>query len=366
MNEKKLHHVFTYTDRDRAFWAEHLEEWVPQRLIDAHIHIVDPRFRIETVTEEMRRSYWVMELDEMMDAETADHCFKTVFPGRAVSCVGFGMPMLSWEIEGANEYVRTELPKRGWNALAMVRPTWRAEQVDWLLSHSGVVGVKPYYSMIGYDPRSRDRHIEASIFEMLPHHQLEVLNERKAWVTLHVPRAGRLGHPGNIKEIRELRRRYPEVRLVVAHLGRCYTLGHAEAGLLPLADDPGVYFDNSAVLNPAVHALALRRIGPERILYGTDNPIFFMRGRRQWHGESYVNRTSHPFHFNKDREPPEVEAKYTLYMYEALKALKQACEEAGIGRDGVENIFFRNAEKLMEPARRGSPGNLSNPERLSL
>ena len=29
MDEIKLHHVFTYRDMDRAFWAEHLEDWVP-------------------------------------------------------------------------------------------------------------------------------------------------------------------------------------------------------------------------------------------------------------------------------------------------------------------------------------------------
>ena len=44
---------------------------------------------------------------------------------------------------------------------------------------------------------------------------------------------------------------------------------------------------------------------------------------------------------------PEIEAGYTLYMYEALKAMKQACEQVGIGRDGVEKMFFRNADRLV-------------------
>lgn len=348
MNEEKLLHVFTYNDLDREFWDEHLESWVPKRLIDSHIHIADPRFQIEQITEEMRRSYWVMEVDAVMDAETTERSFKTVFPGREVSCVGFGMPMLGFEIEGSNEYSWTELPKRGWDALAMVRPTWRAEQVDWLLSHPGVIGVKPYYALIGHDATTRDRYIECSIFDMLPHHQLEVLNQRKSWVTLHVPRAGRLAHPKNIAEIKEIRKRYPDVRLVIAHLGRSYTLPHAEEGLLPLADDPGIYFDTSAVLNPEVLALALKHIGPDRILYGTDNPIFFMRGRRQWQDRTYINRTSHPFHFNTNRESPEIEAKYTIYMYEALKAFKDVCEEAGVDRAGVEKMFSGNVEKLKE------------------
>ncbi len=82
-------------------------------------------------------------------------------------------------------------------------------------------------------------------------------------------------------------------------------------------------------MNPDVLELALRLFGPDRLIYGTDNPVFYMRGRQQWEGTRYLNRTSHPFMFNKEREAPEVEAQYTLYMYEALLALKEACAARG-------------------------------------
>jgi predicted TIM-barrel fold metal-dependent hydrolase len=347
VKEIKLHHKFNYTDVDRAFWAKHLEDWVPQRVYDSHIHIIDQSYQLETVSEEMKKSYWVQELQNMLSADVAGHCYQTVFPGRDVCCTGFGWPFLGWEIEGSNEYVWTHLPAKKWNALAVVRPTWVAEQVEWLLSHPGVIGVKPYYSLIGHDASSRDKYIEASIFDFLPHHQLEVLNDHKAWVTMHVPKADRLGHPENQRDIKEIRNKYPDIRLVIAHFGRSYTKPHAEEGILPLADDPGLYWDNSAVLNPEVHALAMEHIGPDRIMYGTDNPMFMMRGRRKWQGRSYTNHTSQDFYFNTNRESPEIEAGYTLYMYEALKAMKDACEKIGIGRDGVEKMFFRNADRLV-------------------
>jgi len=139
---------------------------------------------------------------------------------------------------------------------------------------------------------------------------------------------------------------------VIAHFGRCYTDPHPRQGLPPLADDPGLYFDNSAVLNPAVHRMALELFGPERILYGTDNPILYMRGRRRWQGRKYINHTSADLHFNTDREPPEVEAAYTLYMYEALRAIKSACDAVGVGPDGIEAIFGGNAQRLIGLANR--------------
>ena len=347
MNPVHLHHVWTYADVDRAFWVEHLDDWVPRRIIDAHTHISDPAHRTETVTDAMRRSYWVCEVNDPIEATTADVCNATVFPGRDVTYVTMGMASLGYDIEASNEYIRTECVERDWHSLAMVRPQWSAERVAAELDKPGVIGVKPYYSMIGYSRDLRDTYIEANILDFLPHHQLEVLDDRRAWVTLHVPKADRLPHPDNLREIREIRRRYPHIVLVIAHLGRCYTEPHAREGLLPLADDAGLYFDNSAVFNPATHRIALEHIGPERILYGTDNPVFYMRGRRQWHGRTYVNRTSHPFHFNRERESPEIEAGYTLYMYEALRTIKQVCDELGQGADAIRAIFHDNAARLI-------------------
>ncbi len=343
-----LHHVWSYTDVDRAFWNQHLEDWVPHRIIDAHTHIVNPALRVEPMTEEKRRQYWVSEVSEPMDAPTADHCDALTFPNRQVTHIAMGSANLAFDLEASNEYLRTECLKRGWHSLALLRPQWSAERVAAELDKPGIIGVKPYYALISYDPCTRDRHLEASIFDYLPHHALEVLNERHAWVTLHVSRAERLPRPDNLREVKEIRARYPNVVLVIAHFGRCYTEPHARQGLPPLADDAGLYFDNSAVLNPAVHRIALEKLGPERILYGTDNPVFYMRGRRQWQGRKYINRTNYPFYFNLEREAPEVEANYTLYMYEALRALKRVCQELRLSRQQVEAMFQGNAQRLIE------------------
>ena len=344
-----LHHVWQYTDVDRNFWQNHLEDWVPNKIFDAHTHVNEPQFRTVERTEEMRRQYWVNEISEPIGAAQAQHCYETVFPNRDFSCLAFGHPSLDYDIEASNASLQKEAPQRGWSHLIVSRPDWSAQQLEQQLDSSGALGVKPYYSLIpDQDPNTRDKYLEASIFLYLPHEQLQVLHERGAVVMLHVPKADRLGHPENIAEIKQIRRQYPNVRLIIAHLGRSYTLPHAEQALPQLADDDGLYFDNSAVLNPDVHRFALKTLGPSRILYGTDNPIFYMRGRRQWKGTTYINRTSHPFYFNKDREPPEVEAQYTLYMYEALRALKQACQDLSLTSTQIEAIFHTNAEQLLD------------------
>jgi len=345
-----LHHVWDFTDVDRVFWEEHLSDWLPDPIVDAHVHVADPVRRLVEPDETMRRSYWVCEVNEPQAAADLVRCQHILYPGRRIACICFGHPSLHFDLEAMNDDTDRECRERGWAGLAVTRPQWSADAIAALLDRPGIIGVKPYYALIGHSDAGRDKYLESSIFDFLPHHQLEVLNERRAWVTLHVPRAGRLPHPDNIREIREIRRRYPRIILVVAHFGRCYTEPHAREGLPPLADDPDIFFDNSAVLNPAVHRFAFEVIGPERILYGTDNPVFYMRGRRQWQGKRYINRTNYPFWFNRDREPPEVEARYTLYMYEALRAIRSACEDLGLERRHIQAVFHGNATRLAAEA----------------
>ncbi len=355
MDSVPLHHVWQYTDVDRAFWQEHLDAWLPQRIIDAHTHVCEPRFLLEKATEAKRRQYWVNEINDPIAAEDAARCYATVLPGREFTCIAFGHPSLDFDIPGSNTALQAECENRGWYRLAVIGPDWPVEQIVRELDKPNTLGVKVYYALIpDQDPDSRDKYLEASIFDFLTHEQLRLLNDRRAMLMLHVPKADRLGHPDNIREIREIRDRYGDIQVVIAHLGRSYTLPHAQESLPKLADDEGLWFDNSAVFNPDVHRLALDTLGPHRILYGTDNPIFYMRGRRRWEGRRYINHTSHPFHFNTNRETSEIEAQYTLYMYEALRTIKQTCEELGLSRDDVEAIFHTNAERLIR---------LSNPQR---
>ena len=110
MTSTPLHFHWHYTDVDRAFWAEHLEDWLPRRIIDAHTHVADPRLRLTPMTEAMRRQYWVNEVFEPIDAPTADHCHGPCFPDREFSCVAFGVPDLAFDIEAATVICRRNVP----------------------------------------------------------------------------------------------------------------------------------------------------------------------------------------------------------------------------------------------------------------
>jgi hypothetical protein len=51
-----------------------------------------------------------------------------------------------------------------------------------------------------------------------------------------------------------------------------------------------------------------------------------------------------------NRKPPEVEARYTYYLYEELRALIRAVERAALGREAMHKIMYANAAKLLGAA----------------
>ena len=351
---KHLHFVWEYNDRDRKYWDEHFESRLPHSIIDAHIHLDCAEFHYEEMTDEMRRQYWVSEVNSPLTAEELDYADRLVYPGRDVQHLVFGFPSLELDIDRSNDYISAQASKRHWPALTMLIPQWTPDRLEKELAKPNIIGVKPYYALIGRSPETRDEYIEANIFDFMPHPLLEVLNDKRAWVTLHVPKAGRLPDPNNILQIKELRKRYPDIILVIAHIGRCYSKEHAVEGISQLAEDEGLYFDSSAVINPEAHTAALKLIGPDRLIYGSDNPIFYMRGRRQIEGLKYINRTSYPFFFNKVREPEDVEKNYTLMMYEDINSVLSACDVCGCGEAGdIEKIFHGTAKRLISRAMNG-------------
>ncbi len=70
----------------------------------------------------------------------------------------------------------------------------------------------------------------------------------------------------NPAEIAHLARRWPQVTLVTAHLSGC-----RERGITDIAELPNVYIDTSGSQPDAgMVEYAVKRLGPERILYGSD------------------------------------------------------------------------------------------------
>jgi hypothetical protein len=335
----------TWTDWDRRTYRDEIEPWLPERIMDIHVHVSLPE-HTGPIAPERIAANWAMEVGTAQSWDELRATYAALFPERTVACLAFGGVFRETDSAANNAYVLagTRNPDNRAAALLCTRPEWSAEQVAQGLGE-GFAGIKPYPDL------AAGGEGEVSVFDFLPHDHLRVLDDLGGILMLHLPRAGRVGDPQNQREVLEIRSRYPRVKLIVAHIGRAYCLATAQRGLPSLAKDDGIYFDTAANLNADVFRYALDLVGPRRLLFGSDLPITLMRGVREHVGDKYINYTSEPYSWNTNRKSAEEEAHYTFFLYEELRALIEAVRAAGFGRDAMAQILYGNGAQLLESAR---------------
>lgn len=331
------------TRRDRVYEDE-LCHRLPPRIVDCHVHVgLDEHFGF--ISPERRKEIWAIEVGITQTWEQARQTYRALFPSQHVRVLAFGNVYREADTRLENDYVREGFmdPSNLAAGLFISRPEWDAEEVEQAL-RSGFVGLKPYPDL------APQRSNEVSIYDFLPHAHLAVLEKHGGILMLHLPRAGRLADPNNLRELLEISERYPSVKVIVAHIGRSYGLPSAMKGLPHFVDVPNVYFDTAANLNAEVFQCALETIGPDRVVFGSDLPVTTMRGEREHHGDGYVNYTDGLYSWNTNRKTPAEEANYTYFIYQEVRALLKAIDRSGLGWEAVQKVFYSNSTGLLQLA----------------
>jgi len=336
---------FQYTDVDRRFYEERLKPRMPGRFLDSHTHINLPE-HIRDVPPERIADDWALQNGLHMSADDAKFYYDTLFPDQKWGIVSFPFPVREVHIEDNNDYVAqcAENGKISYG-LMCVKPEYSAEYIENEFRTRRFSGLKPYPDLV-----SGKKGAEIGIFQFLPHEQLAMAERLHLPIVMHLPRADRMPDDSNIRELREIRQRYPELIMIIAHCGRCYTPYHFNLALDKLGDDAkGYWFDTAAVTNPEVLRILLSRVDHKKILFGTDEPIFLWHGYREWTETAYRNVSRERFPWSKVHSSPEEESKYTLFVYRQIDNLLTEIERAGLG-EGVKNdIFLNNCSSVFSP-----------------
>ena len=153
-------------------------------------------------------------------------------------------------------------------------------------------------------------------------------------------------------QLREIEERYPNVKLIVAHLGRAYADEDVGDALENLKDTKKMMWDFTANTNDHVMQQVLEYFGPDRLMYGSDFPIFRMKARRTVENGFYINEIPAGSLGDVSSDPHMREiagdeaGRITFFIYEEMLACKRACERLKLSRSNVENIFYQNAARL--------------------
>jgi len=177
--------------------------------------------------------------------------------------------------------------------------------------------------------------------------------DKNGWtVMLHLPRPARLKDPVNLAHLLEIEKKYKNLTLIVAHVGRAYCDSDAGDAFEVLKGTERMLFDISANTNANIFEKLINMAGSSRILYGSDLPVTRMRMKRIERNGIYVNLVPRGMYgdVSGDKNMGELDGpeadKLTYFLYEELEAFRQAAIRTGLNRDDIEKIFWKNAAGL--------------------
>jgi uncharacterized protein len=132
------------------------------------------------------------------------------------------------------------------------------EQARSYLAHPGFVGIKLHPLIDGYHPNDRSVH---PLIDLAIEHDLPVL--------IHS------GHPVFTLPwiIEELIVNFPDAKVILAHMGHGNVF-YINASIEIARRHPGVYLETSGMPMPTKIVDAIEILGPTRVLYGSDMPVY--------------------------------------------------------------------------------------------
>jgi predicted TIM-barrel fold metal-dependent hydrolase len=327
------------TDADRQIYRDELGEFLPRRIFDAHVHLFDPSCLKPDAEFPPRNVYrrfgCAFPLERYL--EWAAECL----PGQTLHLNSFGQPSHHSDLDASAAYTGRSSDNRRFFGMALVSPKDSAEEVVRRVTRNRLVGYKPYLNFVDWKPKE-----EVTIRDMLPDAQMEAADARGLAVTLHIPREGRLADPVNQAQMVELCRRYPNAKVIFAHIGRAYWLRNATGFLDGIAACPNAYVDTAMVNHEGVLEYAFRAFPRDRILFGTDAPIALLRGKSVEINNQYAYLMGEDYAIGTSIYDAAHAVVFTTFYYEQLRGLKLAAERAGVTRAEAEDILFRNADRL--------------------
>lgn len=347
---KIMKELFEVKKVDKDFYAGKLQRFLPSKMIDIHTHVWLEDGDAKDQASIGRCVTWPALVAKDNSIEDLAETYKRMFPDKEVTPLIFPTTPDRDNERIANKYVEESGKRYRYPALLFSMPEWTAEVLEARIKEGHFIGIKSYLALApGYIPTK-----EIRIYDFFPKHHLEVLNKLGLILMLHIPRDGRLKDPVNLAQMMEIEKNYPEMKVIIAHVGRAYCPEDVGNAFEILSKTKNMMFDFCANTNEFVFKELIKAVGPKRILFGSDMPILRMRTRRICENGNYVNLVPKGLYgdVSQDGHMRELEKeeadKLTFFMYEEIDAFRRAAAATGLSAADIEDVFYNNARKLIE------------------
>lgn len=330
------------TDYDKKVWEEELRDFLPEKIIDCHVHIY--REEMQRWSEEERKNcvMWPHIVAPDLQPDDMWQSYSQMFPGKKVGAVIMGMP--TCRLDDVNEYALECSKKDGLPALYCTNWDTTKDEIRDAMKR-GFVGIKPYQNNCpSYLPAN-----EVRIFDFLTHEHMEVMDELSGIVMLHIPRSKRLRDEVNLAQMMEIEEKYPRAKVIIAHIGRAYATEDFGDAFEILKNTKNMMFDFTANTLTEAMVECIKTVGVKRFMFGSDMPITKMRMYRIVENGKYINVVPRGMYGDVSGDPnmrETDETDITTFMYEELRSFKKCAEKLGLTKEDVSDIMYGNASRL--------------------
>lgn len=337
--------MFELAQYDRLVYERELRDFLPDQIIDFHTHISKKTFAPQG--DHNGGSTWTDLVADDRTVENLLHGYHVLFPDKKVTPLVFGD--CTHNIEKLNRYVWETSNQFAFPTLYRVSYDMPADELEDKIKAGGYLGIKPYLTNCPpYIPSN-----EIRIYDFLPKEHLEAAN-RNGWIVmLHIPRSGRLRDQVNLAQLMEIEENYPNLKLIVAHIGRAYSKEDIGNAFDLLRNTKNMMFDFTANLCDDAIKACIEAVGYKRLIFGSDLPIAFMRMYRIVENGIYYNVVPRGLYGDVSREPhmrETDETSVTIMLYEQLRALKRCALDLKLQDHEIECILYSNAKRLLDEA----------------
>ena len=309
-----LAYVRLFTDKEKALIRE-FQEWLPESIIDSHAHCNLP----EHVWSIDERAYsHMLSTFPSFSLEESKEWHALFYPGKKICSLRFPKTFRGINHRAANLYLLSQSDPQ--DRVALYGLPDDSEYTIEMLKHPRVSALKMYYSYL--EPPATE------IYQYFPKVVLEVAQVLDIPIILHPPKNIMVC----LDQILKLVYDFPCLRLCLAHLSLTKNVfpGLEEAFIM-LSRYPHIHFDTALVPSAQVVAMALRIVGPDRIMYGSDEPLNLIRSMPYIHpelGERLV--TEYPYHWvnlNEHNKYKHLAVGVTHAHWQVLSAIRGAIGE---------------------------------------
>lgn len=316
--------------------CDSLMDWLPDDIIDAHAHSNLPSHVIELSSKTRQHMLSTFPYFSLEDSEKLRAMF---FPGKRLRSLRFAKTYRGLDHRAANDYLLENSPSE--DRVALFGLPEDIEYTNRMLAHPRVSALKMYWS-----------YVEPSAEVIYDFFRPEILEEAQVLdipIVLHLPKM----IVRSLDDLKRVSQDFPRLRMVLAHLGLSkLVVPGLEEALTEASKIKTIFMDTA--LNPSVDvvAMSLRTFGPERLMFGSDEPLNLIRSVPYEHpekGQRIV--TDYQYHWvdqDEYREYGHLANGATHAHWLSIVAIKEAVERLPSNqRTSIKEWVFRKTSEVV-------------------